>query len=35
MPHQKIYANIVETTFHTPLVQLQRVVPRGGATVIL
>jgi cysteine synthase A len=35
MPHQKIYANIVDTTFHTPLVQLQRVVPRGGATVLL
>ena len=35
MSHQKIYANIVETTFNTPLVQLQRVIPSGGATVLL
>ena len=35
MSHQKIYANIVDTTFNTPLVQLQRIVPLGGATVLL
>jgi cysteine synthase A len=35
MSHRKIYANIVDTTYDTPLVQLQRVVPPGGATVLL
>ncbi len=35
MPHQKIYANIVDTTYNTPLVRLQRVVPAGAATVLL
>ncbi len=35
MSRQKTYANIVETTFDTPLVKLQRVVPAGAATVLL
>ena len=34
MPHNQTYANIVETTFHTPLVRLRKVVP-DGATVLL
>ncbi|MGA2257092.1 MAG: cysteine synthase A [Thermoguttaceae bacterium] len=35
MSRQKTYANIVETTFDTPLVKLNRVVPSGAATVLL
>jgi cysteine synthase len=35
MPHQKIFANVVETTCNTPLVRLNRVVPVGGATVLV
>ena len=35
MSRQKPYPNIVETTFDTPLVKLQRVVPAGAATVLL
>ena len=35
MSHGKTYANIVETTFNTPLVQLKRIVPAGAATVLL
>ena len=35
MSRQKTYANIVETTFDTPLVKLNRVVPAGAATVLL
>jgi len=35
MPHGKTYANIVETTFNTPLVKLNRVVPPDCATVLL
>jgi len=35
MSRQKTYASIVETTFDTPLVKLNRVVPAGAATVLL
>lgn len=35
MPHKKTFGNIVETTFDTPLVKLNRVVPPGHATVLL
>ncbi len=35
MPHRKTFANIVETTFNTPLVKLNRIVPAGAATVLL
>ncbi len=35
MPHGKTYANIVETTYNTPLVKLNRIVPAGAATVLL
>jgi cysteine synthase A len=35
MSRQKTYTNIVETTFDTPLVKLNRVVPAGAATVLL
>ena len=35
MSRQKTYANVVETTFDTPLVKLNRVVPAGAATVLL
>jgi cysteine synthase len=35
MSHKRTYANIVETTFNTPLVRLNRVIPTGGATVLL
>jgi cysteine synthase A len=35
MSRQKTYVNIVETTFDTPLVKLNRVVPSGAATVLL
>lgn len=35
MPSGKIFANIVDTTCHTPLVRLNRVIPKGGATVLL
>jgi cysteine synthase A len=35
MSRQKTYAGIVETTFDTPLVKLNRVVPAGAATVLL
>jgi len=31
----KTFSNIVETTFNTPLVQLNRVVPAGGARVLV
>jgi cysteine synthase len=33
--HHKTFANIVETTFNTPLVRLARIVPPGYATVLL
>jgi cysteine synthase len=33
--HQKTYGNIIETTFNTPLVQLNRIVPAGTATILL
>ncbi|MEN6407235.1 MAG: cysteine synthase A [Thermoguttaceae bacterium] len=35
MPSGKVFANIVETTYSTPLVRLNRVIPAGGATVLL
>jgi len=35
MAHKRTYANIVETTFNTPLVRLNRVIPTGGGTVLL
>ena len=37
MPHGKSYSNIVETTHHTPVVKLNRLVPSGGggATVLV
>ena len=35
MAHQKIYENIVDTTFNTPLVKLRSLVPAGQATVLL
>ncbi len=35
MPHGKTYTNIVETTFNTPLVKLNRVVPPDCATVLV
>lgn len=35
MSHAKTYANIVETTCHTPLVRLSRLIPAEHATVLL
>lgn len=35
MPSGKVFADIVETTFNTPLVRLNRVIPPGHATVLL
>ena len=35
MSRQKTYANIVETTFDTPLVKLNSVVPADAATVLV
>jgi cysteine synthase A len=35
MPSGKAFANVIETTFNTPLVRLNRVIPKGGATVLL
>jgi cysteine synthase len=35
MPHQQIYPDIVHTTFNTPLVRLQRLVPPGHAAVLV
>jgi cysteine synthase A len=35
MPHGLTYDNIVETTYHTPLVKLSRIVPPGHATVLV
>ncbi len=35
MSHRKTFASIVATTFNTPLVKLNRIVPAGGATVLL
>jgi cysteine synthase A len=35
MPSGKTFPNIVETTYSTPLVRLNRVIPSGGATVLL
>lgn len=35
MSHHKTFNNVVETTFNTPLVKLNRIVPVGSATVLL
>lgn len=35
MSHRKTFANIVTTTFNTPLVKLNRIVPAGAATVLV
>ncbi len=35
MPHGKVYSSATETVFHTPLIRLNRVIPGGGATVLL
>ncbi len=35
MSHGKTYCDIVATTYNTPLVQLNRIVPSGAATVLL
>jgi cysteine synthase len=34
MPHGKFFPNIVETTYNTPLVKINRLIPPGGATVL-
>ncbi|MGA2257019.1 MAG: cysteine synthase A [Thermoguttaceae bacterium] len=34
MSHGKIYGDIVATTYNTPLVKLNRIVPAGAATVL-
>ena len=31
--HHRLYGNIIDTVFNTPLVKLNRVVPEGGASV--
>ena len=35
MPYCKVFNNVIETTFNTPLVKLNRIVPVGAATVLL
>ena len=35
MAQQRTFCNIVETTYNTPLVKLNRIVPAGAATVLL
>jgi cysteine synthase len=35
MPYGHSFTNVVETTYNTPLVRLGRVIPAGGATVLL
>ena len=35
MSHGKIYCDIVATTYNTPLVKLNRIVPAGAATVLV
>ena len=35
MPYKKTFASIVETTYNTPLVRLNGVVPPGAATILL
>jgi cysteine synthase A len=35
MAHGKIFGDIVATTYNTPLVLLNKIVPSGGATVLL
>ena len=34
MSHGKIYSDIVATTYNTPLVKLNRIIPAGAATVL-
>ena len=34
MPHGKHYASIIETTYNTPLIKLNRLIPGGHATVL-
>src|SRR5687768_8910920 len=34
MPLGKSFNTVIETTFNTPLVRLNRVIPGGGATVL-
>jgi cysteine synthase A len=31
---RQIYDSVIDTTFHTPLVRLRRLIPAGGATVL-
>jgi cysteine synthase A len=35
MPRGQIYDDVIETTYDTPMVRLQRIVPAGAATVLL
>jgi cysteine synthase A len=35
MTHRQVYADVVQTTFNTPLVKLNRIVPPGYATVLV
>jgi cysteine synthase A len=35
MLHDVLYKNITETTYHTPLVKLNRLIPAGHATVLV
>jgi cysteine synthase len=35
MSNAKIFSNVVETTFNTPLVKLNRLLPAGAATVLV
>ncbi len=35
MSHRRTFANIIETTFDTPLVKLNRILPAGAATVLV
>jgi cysteine synthase A len=35
MPRGQVYSNVVETTFDTPLVKLNRIIPAEHATVLL
>jgi cysteine synthase len=35
MPRDRVFDNIVQTTFNTPLVRLGRIVPRGYAAVLV
>ena len=35
MSHRKTFGSVIETTFNTPLVKLNRVVPAGAATILV